>query len=80
MYHVDIYRRVRLAAHRDRLSQRELARRFGAKIKIGIFPLDRPVAPLIDLGENRLDEIRYGGGRNQRAPHFSLRAYGTTPR
>ena len=29
MYQVDIYRRVRLAGHRDGISQRELARRFG---------------------------------------------------
>ena len=29
MYHVDLYRRVRLACHHDGLSQREAARRFG---------------------------------------------------
>ena len=29
MYHVELYLRVRLACHRDGLSQREAARRFG---------------------------------------------------
>ncbi len=29
MYGVDLYRRVRLACHREKLSQREAARRFG---------------------------------------------------
>lgn len=33
MYHVDLYRRVRLAGHRDGLSQRELARRFNVDRK-----------------------------------------------
>ncbi len=29
MYGVDLYRRVRLACHREKMSQREAARRFG---------------------------------------------------
>jgi hypothetical protein len=29
MYHVDLYRRVRLACHHEELSHREAARRFG---------------------------------------------------
>ena len=67
MYHVELYLRVRLACHRDGLSQREAARRFGIDRKTVAKILKHSVPPGYQRGQApkrpKLDpiEIAYTG-------------------
>ena len=54
MYHVDLYLRVRLACHRDGLSQRGAARRFGIDRKAVAKILKHSVPPEAVSGETHL--------------------------
>ena len=51
MYHVELYLRVRLACHRDGLSQREAARRFGIDRKTVAKILKHSVPPGYQRGQ-----------------------------
>jgi len=51
MYHVDLYRRVRLACHHDGLSGREAARRFGVDRKTVAKILKHSVPPGYQRGQ-----------------------------